>query len=115
MRTGLMNISGKLMKEWLLRFTSTPFKGLLFGILITVLLQSSSAVMILTVGFISAGLLSFPQSIGIILGTNIGTTATVEFLAYGTDEMIIPLLILGSIFILIPMTKARNIGLFFMG
>jgi len=115
MRTGLMNISGKLMKEWLLRFTSTPFKGLLFGILITVLLQSSSAVMILTVGFISAGLLTFPQSIGIILGTNIGTTATVEFLAYGTDEMIIPLLILGSIFILIPMTKTRNIGLFFYG
>lgn len=115
MRTGLMNISGKLMKVWLVRFTSTPLKGLIFGIIITVLLQSSSAVMILTVGLISAGLLTFQQSIGIILGTNIGTTATVEFLAYGTNEMILPLLILGSICLLIPLTKIRNIGLFCYG
>lgn len=115
MRTGLMNLSGNRMRDWLLMFTSNPFKGLLFGIFITILLQSSSAVMILTVGLISANLLSFPQSIGIILGTNIGTTATIEFLAYGTNELIIPLLICGSLCLIIPNKKSRNIGLFFYG
>lgn len=115
MRTGLMNLSGDKMKDWLSRFTDTPFKGLLFGIIITVVLQSSSAVMIITIGLISARLLSFPQSIGIILGTNIGTTATIEFLAYGTDQFIIPLYIIGSLFIIFPYKKIRSLGLFFYG
>ncbi len=115
MRTGLMNISGSRLKNWLLLFTSSPVKGFLFGIVVTILLQSSSAVMILTVGLISAGLLSFTRSIGIILGTNVGTTATLEFLAYGTDEMIIPLLLAGSVCIIFPQSKIRSAGLFFYG
>lgn len=115
MRHGLINISQHRMRNWLLRFTSTPFKGFLFGVVITIIMQSSSAVMILTVGLISAGMLRFHQSIGIILGTNIGTTATLEFLAYGTDQMIIPFFILGSLCILFPYKRVQNFGLFFYG
>lgn len=115
MRTGLMNVSGEKMKDWMTRFTSTPLKGLIFGIIVTIILQSSSAVMIITIGLISVRLLTFPQSIGIILGTNIGTTATIEILAYGTDQFIFPLFIIGSIFILIPKKILRSIGLLLYG
>lgn len=115
MRTGLMNISGDSLKRWLLAFTSTPWKGMVFGIVVTVLLQSSSAVMIITVGLISAKLFTFEQSIGIILGTNIGTTATVEFLAYETEEMIFPLLIAGSLFLIFPNKRVKSTGMFLYG
>ncbi|MCU9613926.1 Na/Pi symporter [Caldibacillus lycopersici] len=115
MRTGLVNVAGEKMKDWLLKFTSTPLKGMLFGIFITMILQSSSAVMIITIGLIAARLLTFSQSIGIILGTNIGTTATIEFLAYGPDQFILPLIIIGSVFIVFPYKKIRSTGLFFYG
>lgn len=115
MRLGLKTVSQKKLSKWLVKFTSSPFSGLIFGMFFTILLQSSSAVMIITVGFVSAKLLSFRQSIGIILGTNIGTTTTLEFLAFGTEQFIIPLLILGSICILIRINKIRSIGLFFYG
>ncbi|WAA10371.1 Na/Pi symporter [Fervidibacillus albus] len=115
MRTGLMNLSGERLKNWLLIFTSRPWKGMLFGIVVTILLQSSSAVMILTVGLISAKLLTFRKSIGIILGTNIGTTATIELIAFGTEEMIFPFLLIGSICLLFSKKSFRSIGLFFFG
>jgi len=115
MRIGLMNIAGEKMKEWLYRATSSTWKGLIFGIIITIILQSSSAVMIIAIGLIAVKLLTFKQSIGIILGTNIGTTATIEFLAYSPDHFIVPLLILGSILILIPKKKVRSSGLFMYG
>ncbi|WP_246204121.1 Na/Pi symporter [Pallidibacillus pasinlerensis] len=115
MRLGLKTVSQQKLSEWLLKFTSSPVSGLIFGTIFTILLQSSSAVMIITVGFVSASLVSFKQSIGIILGTNIGTTATLEFLAFGTEQLIIPLLIIGSLCILLPVRKIRSIGLFFYG
>ncbi|WP_062355731.1 Na/Pi symporter [Bacillus kwashiorkori] len=115
MRTGLMHLSGEKMKQWLLKFTSNPLKSFLFGIIITIILQSSSAVMIIIIGLISARVMSFPQSIGIILGTNIGTTATVEFLAYGTDEFIFPLLITGILFIFFRKSFIRSLGLCLFG
>ncbi|MCU9600565.1 Na/Pi symporter [Pallidibacillus thermolactis] len=115
MRLGLKTVSHKKISEWLLKFTSSPITGLVFGTFLTVLLQSSSAVMIITVGFVSANLISFKQSIGIILGTNIGTTATLEFLAFGTEQFIIPLLIFGSLCLLFRVNKIRSFGLFFYG
>ncbi|WAA11504.1 Na/Pi symporter [Fervidibacillus halotolerans] len=115
MRTGLMNLSGNRLKKWLLMFTSTPWKGMLFGIFVTVLLQSSSAVMIIVVGLISANLLTFRKSIGIILGTNIGTTATIELLAFGTEDIIFPFLIIGSLCLFFSNKRLRSIGLFFLG
>nr|MBO2483284.1 Na/Pi cotransporter [Bacillaceae bacterium] len=114
-RYGMMHIAGQKMKKWLLRFAGTPLKGFFSGILITAILQSSSAVMIITVGFISAKLLSFRRSLGIILGANIGTTITVEFLAFSTDQMVFPLMLLGTVFFLIPREAVRNAGFFLFG
>jgi len=115
LRAGLMKLSGNHVNKWLSRFTATPLAGMIFGILVTILLQSSSAVMIITIGLISAKVLSFERSIGIILGTNIGTTTTVEFLAYSTDHFIIPLFIIGGCFILFAKEKGKAFGFFFYG
>ncbi|WP_343206459.1 Na/Pi symporter [Bacillus sp. B15-48] len=73
---GLKELAGGLLKKWLNRFTGGRVRSILSGALITALIQSSSATTILTIGFVSAGLLTFMQSIGVIIGANIGTTST---------------------------------------
>ncbi|WP_102345545.1 Na/Pi symporter [Bacillus sp. Marseille-P3661] len=100
MRIGLYNLSHKKLQTVLLRMTDTPFKGLIVGTVITAILQSSSAVMIITIGLIASKLINFKQSIGIILGTNIGTTLTTEFLTFELYYSIVPLLVIGAILLL---------------
>lgn len=97
MRTGLINLSQDKLKETLMSATDTPVKGLLVGTIATAILQSSSAVMVMTVGLVAASYLTFKQSIGIILGTNIGTCLTTEIIAFDLTSTIIPLLIIGVI------------------
>ncbi len=73
---GLKEIAGETLKKWLNHFTNGTFKSILTGMIMTIFVQSSTATTILTVGFVSAGLLTFMQSIGIIIGANIGSTST---------------------------------------
>ncbi|WP_445490331.1 Na/Pi symporter [Niallia sp. 03133] len=115
LRTGLFNLSSQSLKIWLERLTDKPWKGMIISIIITAILQSSSAVMVLTIGLISAGVLTFPQSIGIILGTNIGTTFTTEFITFNIDNFLLPLALLGVVFILVNKRKMRSIGFVFLG
>jgi phosphate:Na+ symporter len=72
--------TGNMLRQMLQRLTRTPVRGLLVGTGITALLQSSSAVTVITIGFVNAGLLTFPQTLGIILGTNIGSCITTELI-----------------------------------
>ncbi|MFV8826726.1 Na/Pi symporter [Alkalihalobacterium sp. APHAB7] len=95
MRAGLHNLAGDRFKYILEKMTDSPWKGLLLGAGITAILQSSSAVMIMAVGLVAAGILTFKQSIGIILGTNIGTCLTLEMLAFDLSSFIMPLLLIG--------------------
>lgn len=97
MRTGLINLSEDRLKLLLMKMTSNPFKGLIVGTVVTAILQSSSAVMVMTVGLVAASYLTFKQSVGIILGTNIGTCFTTEIIAFNITSVIIPLLIIGVI------------------
>ena len=115
LRAGLFNLSADSMKFWLTKLTNTPWKGFLAGIGVTCILQSSSAVMVLTIGLISARLLSFPQSIGIILGTNVGTTLTTEIITFNIESFLVPLAILGAVFLLIGKKNIRSIGLILFG
>lgn len=115
LRTGLFNASAQSLKEWLVRLTSTPLRGLLVGTIVTGILQSSSAVMVITIGLIAAKILTFRRSIGIILGTNIGTTFTTEFITFDIDSVLIPLSIIGAIFLFLPSAKGRSIGIIFLG
>lgn len=115
LRSGLFALSGDSLKSWLTKFTDVPWKGLLAGILITCILQSSSAVMIITIGFISAGMLSFTQSIGIILGTNIGTTITTELITFDIQSYLIPIMVLAIIFLFTGKRKIQSMGLILLG
>ena len=114
-RFGLFNLSANKLKTWLVKLTSTPLKGMLTGTFITALLQSSSAVMVITIGLISARIMTFPQSIGIILGTNIGTTFKTELITFDIDRILVPLAICGALLILFKNKKARSIGMLLFG
>ncbi|WP_373001234.1 Na/Pi cotransporter family protein [Sulfurimonas sp.] len=73
---GLRALAGDAMRSALIRFTHSPQSGAITGIVTTAILRSSSATTVAAVGFVSAGLISFPASLGIIFGANIGTTVT---------------------------------------
>src|SRR4051812_3186062 len=90
-RIGLFNLSADKLRTWLIKLTRTPLKGMVTGTFITALLQSSSAVMVITIGLISTKIMTFPQSIGIILGTNIGTTFKTELITFDLDAILAPL------------------------
>ncbi len=81
MTDGLKRASGDALKDILARWTSTPVRGLCSGIMITALVQSSSAVTVATIGFVNAGLMTLFQAIGVVYGTNIGTTMTAWLVA----------------------------------
>ncbi|MCA1031804.1 Na/Pi symporter [Bacillus timonensis] len=115
MRTGLYNLSGKNIKKWLIAFTNNPVKGLIIGAIVTAIVQSSSAVMVLIVGLVAAGYISFKQSIGVILGTNIGTTFTTELITFDIYSAILPLLITGFICLFISRREVFSIGALLFG
>ena len=75
-KAALRALAGEGMRRWLLRVTSTPLRGVLTGAGITAAVQSSTAVTVMTIGFVGAGLIGFRQSLGVIYGANIGTTVT---------------------------------------
>lgn len=115
MRIGLFNLSGSTLERWLRSVTNTPLKSMLAGIFMTAVLQSSSAVTVITVGLVSARLLSFPQTIGIVLGTNIGTTVTLEILSFDLSMVVIPLLSAGTLSLFFRSAKIRSTGFIFLG
>jgi phosphate:Na+ symporter len=73
---GLKAVAGEALRRILTRFVATPLSGVGWGALVTAMVQSSTATTLMTVGFVSAGLLTFTQAIGVILGANLGTTST---------------------------------------
>ncbi|WP_124727837.1 Na/Pi cotransporter family protein [Staphylospora marina] len=122
MRTGLEELAEDRLRNVLIRFTRTPVRGFFTGIVTTALLQSSTAVTVLTIGFVSAGMMTFAQSVGIILGTNIGTTVTTQILALKVEDLAVPLTVSGAVLWAVPsMTWSRigqsltGFGLIFLG
>lgn len=111
MRIGLNNLAGDKLKDILTRFTKTPVHGFLTGTVITMLMQSSSAVTVITIGLTNARLLTFPQTVGIILGTNIGTTVTTQIIALNISDYALPLFLLGSFLWFLPVHALRCVGL----
>ncbi len=76
MTDGLKAAAGDALRSMLQRFTRGPWSALTTGLVVTALVQSSSATTLMTIGFVSAGLLQFQQAVGVIFGANIGTTST---------------------------------------
>ena len=80
MGDGLKSSSGGALKTVLAKVTDKPVKGFLLGMLVTCMIQSSTATIVLTVGLVGAGFLTYRQSIGIILGANVGTAITAQII-----------------------------------
>lgn len=98
MRGGLEGAARGRMKRILGRLTGTPLLAAITGLIITMLVQSSTAVTVLTVGFVNAGLLSLAQAVGLVLGSNVGTCITVQMLAFNFTWLALPLAGLGILF-----------------
>ena len=115
MSAGLQKAAGSKMRGFLTAMTSNPFKGVLTGLGITSVIQSSSATTVMTVGFVNAGLLTLSQAVGVIMGANIGTTVTawlVSLLGFKADISIfaVPLMAIGFILSLSKRDKRRHIS-----
>lgn len=107
----LQKAAGEKMKSILALLTKNPVMGVLAGALTTAVLQSSSATTVMAIGFVSAGLMSLPQSISIILGANIGTTMTAQIIAFKISDYIYLFIFLGfAVSYAAKSEKARNIG-----
>lgn len=129
MSSGLEKIAGGKLEKMLKVMTSNPAKGLVLGAGITALIQSSSAVTVMLVGLVNSGIMKLSQAIGVIMGSNIGTTITAWILSLAgiqsdnvwvrlfKPESFTPLLaITGVIMLLAAKTsKRKNIGSVFIG
>ncbi len=96
MGDGLQAAAGDRLRDILNRMTSNPVRGVIAGVLITVLIQSSSGATAITIGLVSAGFLSLRQAIGVILGANIGTTVTAFIIGLDIGAYSLPILAVGS-------------------
>ncbi|TCZ77018.1 Na/Pi cotransporter family protein [Paenibacillus albiflavus] len=85
--------AGPSLNKWLERLTKTPLRGMVAGTALTALMQSSSAITVITIGFVNAGVLRFSQTLGIILGSNIGTCLTTELIGASLGRIGMPLLL----------------------
>ncbi|GIP25108.1 hypothetical protein J23TS9_02380 [Paenibacillus sp. J23TS9] len=92
METALGSWAGPLLSTFLNKATASPLKGMLFSTGITAVLQSSTAVTVLTMGLVNAGLLTYERTLGIILGSNIGTCITTELIGLQIGQFALPLL-----------------------
>ena len=120
MSSGLQKASGDKLRSFLSAMTSNPLKGVLTGLGITSIIQSSSATTVMVVSFVNAGLLTLSQAIGVIMGANIGTTVTawlVAWLGFKADISIlaIPLMLFGFLFSNSKKNQRQNIGELIVG
>ena len=81
MGEGLEKLAGGKLEKILEKLTSSPIKGLMVGLTVTALIQSSSATTVMLVGFVNSGIMKLTQVISVIMGANIGTTATAWILS----------------------------------
>ncbi|MCK4508570.1 MAG: Na/Pi cotransporter family protein [Desulfuromonadales bacterium] len=95
MSEGLQKIAGSRMRKILAALTNNRIVGTMVGIAVTAMIQSSSATTVMVVGFVNAGLMSLVQSIGVILGANIGTTVTAQLIAFKITHYALPAIGIG--------------------
>lgn len=116
MGEGFQKLAGTKLRDWLDRYTSTPIRGVIVGMLVTMLIQSSSGTTVLVVGLVSARLMTLRQAIAVIMGANIGTTITAFIIGFNFEEYSYPFLALGA-FMLFFFKKRKfdNVGRILFG
>lgn len=111
MGDGLQKAAGDKLRDILDKFTSNPFMGVLAGIIVTGLIQSSSGTTVLTVGLVNAGFMTLRQAIGVIMGANIGTTVTAFIIGIKVSDYALPIIAVGALLIFFFKNhKLQNIG-----
>ncbi|MBR4714187.1 MAG: Na/Pi cotransporter family protein [Paludibacteraceae bacterium] len=118
MSEGLQKMAGSKLRQVLGKMTTNRFTGLLTGAFITTSIQSSTATTVMTVSFVSAGLLTLTQAISVIMGANIGTTATAWIMVLGGSGNYMQYVVYAAIVVgiaCIYSNKRRNLGEFIMG
>ncbi|MBQ1310684.1 MAG: Na/Pi cotransporter family protein, partial [Blautia sp.] len=130
MGDGLRSSSGRAMKAALAKVTNKPVMGFILGVLVTCMIQSSTATIVLTVGLVGAGFLTFRQSVGIVLGANVGTAITAQIIRlmdvqagagsilyfFKSDNLAPFALIIGIVLIMfVGKRSAGTVGTIFMG
>jgi len=97
MSEGLQRVAGAKMKSVLQFFTKNKVIGVMAGAGVTAVIQSSSACTVMVVGFVNAGLLTLNQAVGIVFGSNIGTTITAQIIAFKLTKLALPAIIIGLV------------------
>ena len=97
MSTGLKNACGEKLKTMLEKATRNKVTSILAGIAVTIFIQSSSATDVMVIGFVSSGLMSLFQAIGVIMGANIGTTITAQITAFDIGKYAPFILFVGAV------------------
>ncbi|MBM7604709.1 phosphate:Na+ symporter [Metabacillus crassostreae] len=97
MGDGLQRSAGDKLRDILDKFTTNPIMGVLAGIIVTILIQSSSGTTVITVGLVSAGFMSLRQAIGVIMGANIGTTVTAFIIGIKISDYALPIIAVGAV------------------
>lgn len=116
MSTGLKNAAGDKLRVILEHATSNRIIGALVGVLVTVLVQSSSATDMMVISFVNSGLMNLGQAIGVIMGANIGTTITAQITAFNLGQYAPVILFLGAIvFLFIKKSTYKYVGAIVMG
>ena len=120
MSSGLQTAAGDKLRSFLSAMTSNPAKGVLTGLGVTTVIQSSSATTVMVVSFVNAGLLTLAQAISVIMGANIGTTVTawlVAWLGFKADISIlaVPMMLFGFLFSNSKKNQRQNIGELIVG
>ncbi len=116
MSDALKKLAGSKLKLILEKTTNTPLKGILVGIMITGIIQSSSATSALVVGLVRAGLMTLPQAVGVIFGANIGTTVTSVLIGLDIGHYAMPIMFVGSVLIFfIQRKKIQELGKAILG
>ncbi len=108
MSDGLQKVAGQKMRTILERLTTNPFMGLILGIVFTGVIQSSNATTVLVVSFVNSGLMTLAQSVGVIMGANIGTTVTGQLVSFKLDAIAPFFIIVGVVMVMFikkPMVK----------
>ncbi len=114
--SSLKNIAGDKLKMIIQKTTDSPFKGILVGIIVTVLIQSSSGTTALIVGLVGAGLMTLPQAIGVIMGANIGTTLTVVLIGLPISDYLVSFTFIGAfLYFFSKKKRTKEIGLALFG
>lgn len=111
MSEGLQKTAGDRMRNVLAILTRNPVVGVLAGAMVTAVLQSSSATTVMTIGFVSAGLMKLPQAISVILGANIGTTVTAQLIAFKVGDYAWIFVVVGFVlYFFVKKEKIQNLG-----